>query len=116
MSVAKVYFWLTLHYHQHVTAEDLAFLAKMSYSDLKSQFVKMYSIDVWDYLRELRLNNAKYLLANTPYSVREVARKVGYSSECLEKYFHDAYHMTPLQYRKELKWEQSQIFDDLNFP
>lgn len=59
---------------------DLARLARMSVSRFQLAFRKMYGTTPYEYLKDLRMNQALALLLESDLSVREVAARVGYGN------------------------------------
>lgn len=54
-----------------------------------------------DYLKEVRISNAKTMLLNTNKSIAEIASAVGYSDlKYFSRLFRKLTHLTPSEYRK----------------
>lgn len=60
------------------SGEKLAQIAGMSPTRYQLAFKKHYGTTPYEYLKELRLNQALFLLKNSDYSITEIAAKVGY--------------------------------------
>ncbi len=59
---------------------ELARMAAMSPSKLKSSFKEIYGLPVYQYFQKKRMHKAKSMLVSRKYSVREVGMEVGYSN------------------------------------
>lgn len=59
---------------------QLARMAAMSPSKLKSAFKKIYGLPVYQYYQKHRMNKAKAMLLSKQYSVREVGMEVGFTN------------------------------------
>lgn len=83
------------------SGEKLAQIAGMSPTRYQLAFKKHYGTTPYEYLKELRLNQALFLLKNSDYSITEIAAKVGYhTSGYFAKLFKNAYGLGPREYRK----------------
>ncbi|KKC37290.1 hypothetical protein WH87_12095 [Devosia epidermidihirudinis] len=82
------------------TLSDVAALIGVHESALRSMHRNVHQTSAGTYLRELRLKRAEELLATTGYTVREVARLVGYGhAETLNSAFLKSRGRTPGQFR-----------------
>src|SRR5699024_11154897 len=78
------------------SGEELAQIAGMSYARYQLAFRKYYGTSPYEYLKEMRLNQALFLLKNSDYGIATIAAKVGYhSSGHFAKLFKNAYGMGP---------------------
>lgn len=83
------------------SGEELAQVAGMSPARYQLAFRKHYGTTPYEYLKELRLNQALLLLKNSDYGIALIAEKVGYhNSGHFAKLFKNAYGMGPREYRK----------------
>ncbi|MDX2051631.1 MAG: AraC family transcriptional regulator [Polyangiaceae bacterium] len=69
--------WLTVHFAQPICLTDIARRAHMSESSIRRAFHECFGLSPMNYLIELRLSRAEYLLQHSDASIREVALKVG---------------------------------------
>ena len=82
------------------SGEELAQLAGMSPARYQLAFRKYYGTTPYEYLKEMRLNQALLLLKNSDYGIAAIAAKVGYhNSGHFAKLFKRAYGMGPREYR-----------------
>ena len=83
------------------SGEELAQIAGMSPARYQLAFRKHYGTTPYEYLKEMRLNQALFLLKNSDYGIAAIAAKVGYhGSGHFAKLFKNAYGMGPKEYRK----------------
>lgn len=52
----------------------------MSNTRFQMAFKQTYGTTVYDYLKELRMNQALLLLKNSDYSIKDIAFQVGYNN------------------------------------
>ena len=72
----------------------------MSPTRYQLAFRKYYGTTPYEYLKEMRLNQALFLLKNSDYGIATIAAKVGYhNSGHFAKLFKNAYGMGPKEYR-----------------
>ena len=89
------------NYRQKLTLEDIAKVGYLSKNGCLALFRRYLHETPINYLTRYRLKMGAELLANTKYSVTEIAYQVGFSgasyfTEC----FHRLYGRAPLEYRK----------------
>ena len=90
-------------YNNYNTALSLESISKEFYIskyELCRKFKQVQNENIWDYLKKLRMENAKSMLMNTDMKIYEVAEKVGYNdptyfSNIFKKYF----KCSPQQFR-----------------
>jgi AraC-like DNA-binding protein len=83
------------------SGEELAKIANMSPARYHLAFRKHFGTTPYEYLKEMRLNQALLLLKNSDYGISGVAAKVGYhNSGHFAKLFKSAYGIGPREYRK----------------
>ncbi|MBQ9760462.1 MAG: helix-turn-helix transcriptional regulator [Clostridia bacterium] len=86
---------------KELSLERIARACGVSVSALESKFRAMYGVSVYRYLIGLRMEEAQRLLAETSYTVTEIAGRCGYENLF---YFCNVFKkhcgMTPTEYRK----------------
>lgn len=83
------------------SGEKLAQTAGMSTARYRLAFRKYYGTTPYEYLKEMRLNQALLMLKNSDYRISVVALKLGYrNSGHFAKLFRNAYGIGPREYRK----------------
>lgn len=82
--VARVFEYTQRHYHQPLNLETLAQLFNISPKYLGQLFIAHTGAKYSDYLKDLRVQKAQALLAQTNMNVAQIAKAVGIMDE---KYF-----------------------------
>lgn len=83
------------------TGGELAKMAGMSPARYLLAFRKHYGTTPYEYLKEMRLNQALLMLKNSDYGIGVIAEKVGYhNSGHFARLFKTAYGLGPREYRK----------------
>lgn len=78
-------------------------------SHLRNEFSKAYSISPIKYLKYVRLQNAKSLLASNYYSVNEVAKRSGFSgTSYFIQSFTKSVGISPLKYKEKVLTQEGQ--------
>ncbi len=67
--------------HDSPTIEELAKRVGINQQKLKAGFKKIYGQTIYRYLRNARLERARYLILEDKGSIREIAQMVGYSNQ-----------------------------------
>ncbi|WP_371068483.1 response regulator [Sediminibacillus sp. JSM 1682029] len=95
------------YYTTDIKAHEVADVVNISPNYFSSLFKQRTGRNFNEYVNELRVEQAKTLLASTPFKVREVAEQVGYHEY---KYFVEVFKkfvgMTPTEYRK---WNTAKV-------
>lgn len=72
--------YITLHYHDHVSLEEIADILHLSRSYVSTLFKKEVGISFTDYLVDFRLNRAIDILKEKELPLTKVAEMVGYTN------------------------------------
>lgn len=78
--IARVISWLKQHYTEDVAIDDLASKAHMSPSTFRSHFRAVAGMSPLQYLKHLRLQNARQLMLVEDIDASSAALRVGYES------------------------------------
>lgn len=78
--IAKVVTWLKQHYTENVQMDDLAAKAHMSPSSFRQHFRAVVGVSPLQYLKNLRLLDARQLMLNENLDAGSAALRVGYES------------------------------------
>lgn len=78
--ISKVVGWLKQHYTENVPMDDLADKAHMSSSAFRQHFRAVVGISPLQYVKNLRLQNARQLMINEDLDAGSAALRVGYES------------------------------------
>ncbi len=89
------------HYNETITLEIVSREIGFNPAYFSTVFLKSTGQHFMDYLKEVRISNAKTMLLNTSKSVAEIASAVGYSDlKYFSRLFRKMTHLTPSEYRK----------------
>lgn len=89
------------HYDLPITVEQLAKMERYNVTYYNDWFKQRTGLSPSMYLRRIRVDKAKELLADTNFTVMEIAVMVGYSSNStFTRAFHSITGMTPKAYRE----------------
>jgi len=101
---AAVRRYIDLHFKEALTLEQLAEDAHMNKFYLSHAFKREYGVSPINYMITRRIEESKYLLAETDLSISQIAQLLGFSSS---SYFSQAFRRTqqisPIDYRKSTK-------------
>lgn len=78
--IAKVLTWLKLHYTESISMDDLALKAHMSPSTFRQHFRGVTGMSPLQYLKNLRLQDARQWMLNEGMDAGSAAMRVGYES------------------------------------
>lgn len=84
-SVQRVLPFIHKYYNRNFSTEELSELCDISPSYLRRCFKKVFNCSITEYRERLRIENAKNLLTNGEFTIKEIAELLGYS---------DVYHFT----------------------
>lgn len=98
--------FIRFNFDQPLSLNTLAETLGINPSYLSRSFKNALGMTLTDYINQLRIEEAKYLLDHSNDSVTEIASHVGFNdSNYFSKVFHKWEHMTPHGYRKRNKRE-----------
>lgn len=90
------------HFSEPLTIDQLAKIVEISPKYFVDLFKKKYGFSAMEYVAELRLKEAKKLLAQLDVRVRDIAHQVGYSDEFyFSRRFKKAIGVSPTTYMKK---------------
>ena len=88
--------YINTHFDESISLEFLATMAELSKSHLSKLFSEEMGISVMEYLKDIRLQNAKKMLLSNSLSVTQVMQQCGFSSPSyFSKLFKQKYNVTP---------------------
>ena len=99
LSIAKDY--MISNYNKTFSLEDVASTACLSVNHLLRTFKEAYGNSPYQYLTNIRLSRAKYLLRTTKCQINEIVTLVGF--ECPSSFirlFKTKFQTTPVNYRR----------------
>lgn len=98
----QVQLYISEHFFEQICIRDLAAMYFLNENYLIRTFKKKYQITPNQYLLEVRLFHARYLLLYTDLTIKEVALSCGFSTPSyFIKKFRERFQKTPLVFRKE---------------
>ena len=101
---AAVRRYIDHHFKESLTLDQLAEEAHMNKFYLSHAFKQEYGISPINYMISRRLEESKYLLAETDLSMSQIAQLLGFSSlSYFSQVFHRTQNVTPLEYRQQNK-------------
>jgi AraC family transcriptional regulator, melibiose operon regulatory protein len=101
-NLQNAFIYLDEHFYEDVSAEHIASICNMSYSNFSKQFKKVTGKSFVKYLNYIRVTEAEKLLLTQNLDVTEIALKTGFSdTSYFIKQFKQFKNMTPYNYRKK---------------
>lgn len=102
--IIRVQLWLRQHHAQTIQLADVACQFGMSLRNFNRRFKQACGISPLSYLQQVRMDNARDLLASSNLAVHEVADKIGYSDTShFSRLFKQTFTMTPSEYRQTIR-------------
>jgi len=100
--IRKAQEYLALHFHEElISLESVSEVVNLNSSYFSSLFKKSCNKGFFEYLLDLRITEAKRLLANSEFSIGDIAQKVGYRDpKHFSRVFKKACQIKPNEYRK----------------
>ena len=98
---AAVRRYIDLHFKEPLTLEQLAEEGHMNKFYLSHAFKKEYGLSPINYMISKRIDESKYLLAETDLSMSQIAQLLGFSSlSYFSQVFHRTQDISPKEYRQ----------------
>jgi transcriptional regulator GlxA family with amidase domain len=89
--------------HRRISLAELAEVANLSPSHLSRLFKIQTTLSPGEYLRRLRMEKSRHLLATTLLSMKEIMATLGYKSRShFVRHFRRSFRLPPSEYRKRL--------------
>ena len=96
--------YIDLHFKEYLTLEQLALEGHMNKYYLSHAFKREYGISPINYMITKRIEESKYLLAETDLSMSQIAQLLGFSSlSYFSQVFRRTQAITPMEYRQNAK-------------
>ena len=100
-TIYEVKKYIDLNYSDPISLDDLAKFSHLNKYYLSHSFKEETGVSPIQYLNETRIKNAKILLESSNYSISEVARFTGFSSQSFfSQRFKEITNFSPSQYRE----------------
>ena len=100
--MARITEYIQNAYGENIDFERLSESYGYSLSRVRHIFRQEKNISIYQYLINVRMNEAKRYLKSTSLSVREIARRCGYKESNFVTMFNRRFGITPHQYRMRL--------------
>lgn len=101
---AAVKRYIDLHFKEALTLDQLAEDAHMNKYYLSHAFKREYGISPISYMTQKRIEESKYLLAETDLSMSQISQLLGFSSlSYFSQVFRRTQFVTPMEYRHSTK-------------
>ena len=95
--------FITEHYEDEFTVEDLVKIANLSRSRLQHKFKEETGQTITEQIQQMRMKKAKYLLDTSTLSILQIACDVGFNSrQHFTDVFKKMYGVTPMKYRQSV--------------
>lgn len=96
--------YIDLHFKEPLSLELLAEEAHMNKYYLSHAFKREYGVSPINYMISRRIEESKYLLAETDLSMSQIAQLLGFSSlSYFSQVFRRTQSVTPMEYRRDTK-------------
>jgi len=96
--------YIELHFKEPLTLEQLSEEAHMNKYYLSHAFKREYGVSPINYLISRRIDESKYLLAETDLSMSQIAQLLGFSSlSYFSQVFRKAHGSSPMEFRQNSK-------------
>ncbi len=101
--------YIERHIQDKITIDDLAKYCNLSKRTIIRHFSEYFHMPAAEYILQLKLETAAYLLTNSTFSIVEISNELSFSSQShFSVAFKKQYHCTPKQYRLHSKISPSQ--------
>ncbi len=101
---AAVKRYIDLHFKEPLTLDQLAEEAHMNKFYLSHAYKREYGVSPINYMTHKRIEESKYLLAETDLSMSRIAQLLGFSSlSYFSQVFRRTQEMSPMEYRNNMK-------------
>ncbi len=103
-AINEVIRYINTHYEQQISLEELAAVANLSKSHFTKVFSENMQLTPMEYLKTIRLQNAKKMLLSHRLTVTQVSQQCGFnSSSYFTKIFKEAFNETPKEFAQRTR-------------
>lgn len=115
MKSLKMSEYISQNFTRKLTASEVAESVGLSVSRALHLFKEEFGFSISNYIKKLRIDYGKYLLANTEISLAELSNEVGFFDQShFTKSFKKFEKMTPSQFRKKFRKDVGLFSSDKN--
>ena len=101
---AEIKRYLDTNYREDISLDRLAEIAHLNKYYLAHTFQKEYGVSPITYLNRRRIEESKYMLGNTGYSLAQISELMGFSSPSyFSQCFRKSEGLTPNEYRRQAR-------------
>ncbi len=102
--IEDIYRYVSEHYNTKITLDNICFLFGTNKTTLCKSFKEEYGITIFNYINQLKINEAKALLRENKLSVTQISDKLGFSSiHYFSRMFKMFEHQSPSEYIKTIR-------------
>ncbi len=99
-----IYRYVSEHYNSKITLDNICFLFGTNKTTLCKSFKQEYGITIFNYINQLKINEAKVLLRENKLSVTEISDRLGFNSiHYFSRMFKMFEHQSPSEYIKTIR-------------
>ncbi|MDY5930798.1 MAG: AraC family transcriptional regulator [Candidatus Ornithospirochaeta sp.] len=103
-TVGRAMNYMNMHFKEKLRVEEIANIAMVSKDHLSHIFSKTTGKSIKQYLIDLRINHAKFLLSETEKSISEIAEDCGYEDmNFFSRQFRNEEEISPSEFRKIIR-------------
>ncbi len=103
ISINRAKEYINSHFDENINLTNICKYAGVSKNYFCNLFKKETDKNIWDYLTDIRISNAKKLLESTDLKNYEISLKIGYEDTAyFSKLFKKTTGLTPREYRKSI--------------
>lgn len=104
--IGKVEEYINNNLSQKISLDDISQYVNLNKYYISHEFKKYLNVTIQEYIINMRISKAKFLLLNTTYSIDQIADQCGITAAShFIKLFKEREKMTPTEFRKE--WDYS---------
>lgn len=95
--------YIKVHYMHHISMDDLCKVIRVTPQHVCRIFKKNLNLRPMEYIRKVRIDEAKSLLLYSDFKVGEIAERCGFKNKnYFSKLFFESEKIAPLEYRKSV--------------
>ena len=102
--LGEIVSYINEHYCEKIALDSLCFLFNTNKTSLCQSFKSEYGVTVLNYINQLKIKEAKYLLRNSQLSVTEISEKLGFNGiHYFCRLFKKRTGLSPNEYKNSIK-------------
>lgn len=112
--IKKAVSYIQANYNQNLSAKKVADYLEISEPYLQKMFRNTLNISLHAFINQTRISKAKYLIANTNFPIKKIAKDIGYNSiQSFIENFKKVVGCTPTEFKeKEIHNDNLYFFED----